>query len=636
MNLGINLSIDNNIMVTSVVSPLVPEGKMGVVLIYGQSESLGSKATTSINTSGNPSNAKMLTEGVRVHYNDESSNVNRLMDTTNNTTNIALAEVDGTPLDAAYGETPASGAASIICPETSEDVGFCSMGRSSGTYELIGLNTQHFANAIQALTLFGKNASKDVYVLGVVLPWGAAESAISTTESTFKGYLREMRTDFQRYINAAFGTTHEIKFIIPQFSALNYSGVPENIALAQLNESFENTNIHLLPVHGIGFKEDYADGVHWSAEMTEAIGQASAQLLLDNESGIRPLSITDSGSQIVITVDGTKGSLTTDVGVTGTTDNGIRIDAGTISSVVLGTDTITVNYSGGTPTTVSLAWDTSATVPEDCKSDIWDGTNHCAMFELSTTWSRPSETADPTLPTYTHTIDSSFTKITGHTNYMGMFCADDDTHTATTVKDYGKSGYDFTLSNGTFPTVETINSRDSLKFGGSTNFLSTKRAMPIGDFSIIYVGRHSSGSVSRTPFCVYPSASNPQWRLWIYSNLIKWSSSSDAFAWQSITADQLYLLVVSYDCKTQTYSYSIDGGTVSTSVSPASYFLNGNQYSQVSIGGREIASGSTDDYLGESSANDYISTLAFIASDIHNDGTGAGIITDLKTYYSIT
>ncbi len=632
---GIGITIHSGFS-SSGVNPLVPEGKIGAVLIYGQSESLGSKATTSINTSGNPSNAKMLTEGVRAHYNDESTNVNRLMDTTNNATNIALAEVDGTPLDVAYGETPASGIASIVCSETTEDIAFCSMGRSSGDWDLLQLNSHHFANAITALTLIGKNAGKDVHVLGIVLPWGASESAVSTTEPTFAGYLREMRADFQRYISAAFGTTHQIPFIIPQFSAFNYTGTPENIALAQLNESFENANIHLLPVNGIGFKESYADTVHWSASMSEAIGEASGQLLLDNESGIRPLSITDSGSQIVITVDGTKGSLTTDAGVTGTTNNGVRIDAGTISSVVLGSDTITVNYTGGTPTTVSVAWDTSATNPDDSITDIWDGTNHCCMFELPITWSRQAEIADTVLTPSTHTINTAFEGITDHANYMWMFSAESATHTATQVKDYGKNGTTFTLSNGAFPTVSTINSRDSMLWTGSSNFLSDHKTMPVGDFSIIYVGRHSNTSAYRTPVCMYPAPSNPQWRIATYAALIKWTASADGFAWQTITSDQLFLLVMSYNSKTQTYSYSIDGGAVGTSVSPTHYYLNGNQYGQVSIGGREITSGSTDDYLGESSANDYISMLAGIASDIHNDGTGADIISDLKTYYSIT
>lgn len=631
--IGISISINSGYGIIN-NSVLIPDGMLGAVLITGQSEASGEYATPSINTSGNPSNSIMLTEGVRAFLNVETTALDRLMDTTVNTTNIALAEEDATKLAKTYGETPASGAASVLCSQTSEDIGFCDMARPSATNEFMEANSVHFANAIQALTLLGKNAGKDVYVLGVIFPWGAAESINNVTESDFSGYLRNIRTEYQKQISMSFGTTHEVQFYIPQFSAFNYTGTPENVAKAQLKESFENANVHLLPAHGILNKNGYEDNVHWTAESTEAIGQATADLILNNESGIRPLSITDSGSQIVITVDGTKGSLTTDAGITGLTDNGVRINAGTISSVVLGANTITVNYSGGTPTTVSVAYNTSASLPKDSTTDIWDGTNHCCIFELSTTWSRQAEISDPALATYTHTIASAFTKITDHPNYSGMVHADATTHTATQIKDYGKSGYDYTLSGGTFPTITTISSKDYFDWDGATNFLSDGKVFPVGDYSLIYVGQTTNTSVWRSIMTGYPDTT-PKWRFAMFAAMIKLLGSVDAFSWVT-QGTSLFLFVVSYDCKTQTFSYSLDGGTVSTSVSPGAYYLNGNANTRLSIGGRETAAGVRDDFLGEGAATDYTAMLAWIASDIHNDGTGAGIISDLKTEYSIS
>jgi len=564
------------------------------------------------------------------------------MDTTQNQTNVDLLEQDTSLLGHVYGETPASGLASVVCVKTVENIGFIATGRGGGDYPLIHLDNVHFANTIQSLTSISKNSGKPVHVLGVVFPWGAAESLKSTSEDVFKGYLREIQQDFQRYISTAMGSTHKIPFIIPQFSVLSYPGLPENIAQAQLNESFENSSIHLLPAHGIQAKGGYSDNVHWQAETTESIGKAAAQLLLDKKSGMRPISITDDGTKIIITFDGTKGTLSIDPAIdqiviatlgTSLENNGVRIDSGIIDSVMLNSNTVTVNYSGGVPSEISIAYDTESNQPQLSTTDIWDGINHCCIFKLPTIWERQATVSDATLQISNHSIDSAFINITEHPNYMSMISADPASHTDTQLMDYGKSGYNHTLSGGKFPTISTINSKDSLLWDGESNFLSDRRVLPVADYSFIYVGKSTGTGVNRNILNAYPHPS-PQWRLFTVSGLYSYAQQVNAIPFISPGSD-LFVLVISYDSSTQTIYSSLNGGTVTATVTPLDYFRNSNSKQRISIGCREQDGGLRDDFLSEGTSIDNTSMLAIIAKDIHNDGTALDIIADIKTYYSI-
>ena len=517
------------------------ERGLGYSIGQGQSLSIGARSTPSNTTTAPvPDRALMFNGGIRANYNfhdGTSGNVNLQIDSGQLASVTDLLEEDITVSSDDFGETVFGGFSSSFVKKLAKDgILATAMGRGAYRYDLLELGTIHFAHSVLGMYQHKMHLPSDfdyAFCSDLILQHGEADSSNATGRSTYKGYLKQWRKDFQKYAELVYEDkqSFEIPAFVIQQNNHNYTSSGQDsidISFGQLDASYEDPNIVIAA--GYQFQRD-ADGVHLTADSEENLGKLLGKLkeirLKDSTfQGFRPSSVTLNGTTITVSLEGnnSKNVVWNTTDVASKTDKGFEVTGANIDAIYIENNEVIIECDA-VPTAMAYAKTQTGTLAGpgfgldsgSARGNLATDEpvpSFCVAFEVTSfPWSKPDQDAAASPPSVgTHSYTANEQAVVGY-NPVTWLRADSSLVSSGEILCFAKSGNNWTDEGAS--RVTESNSNEFFDFTGIAGDLITGPAVAsMGDVTFAFVLKAAnSGQTQSLLGSPTKNSSNMEWVL---------------------------------------------------------------------------------------------------------------------------
>ena len=663
-----------------------------MILVTGQSESLGSKATPSITTTNPTTRAKMLTT-TRPWRDQEPINENRVMDTSS-TALVNLVEADAPVSD--FGETILSGMANyLLSIDTTSGLGLACVGMGGSPFASEnspeapesgsghnGANT--WANAVIAAQCFQRLYGDNVPEIAHVNIHGIADN--DETQSDYEWWLEKWHDWHNYYVGRVTGqvplTEYEIPMFLAQMSTQNSSGSTGSVPMAQLQMTYEEPTMHLVaPVYTVNAFGGFVDSAHWTATAERAMGEYFGKVIDkvvrrgETWKPLRPASITRTGAVIDIVLEGNVGQVVLDtttisdaesarVGPYGFTyeDDTSGAVVSTVAIVGENTVRVTLDSDPGAAANkkLSYAYDNyTSSYGAQCRGNVRDsdtvtsnyGTNpnlYNWMVQLvevdPDSWTKPSESSFFSAPTvHSETLSATEQTIADRDSMLTWLCADTAFYDSGTYYDKSGRGANWSQpdSDKRPSTASSINSETVFTFDGAGDVIFGtqetdplggsfgQRGGPFGNYTVVFAGQLANRGSTQTICGSYRGDTTVQsWAMDTNASRVKIRGVGGGSSWVAVTVGSPTVCMVAYNNEEQVFKCADLLDAATETALTTTYFSRANIDSSCMAGAYRVEAAQM--------FSDQMGDLLIFQEDLFNDSTFRTLLVNyLKSKYGI-